>query len=77
MKFQYEFLVIRKVVLELTTPKWAQWFNHNRLLDPVGFIPQTEAEAQIIGSLQGNFWVSDSPQTAFSQPGAIHKRVST
>ena len=22
--------------------KWAEWFNHRRLLDPIGFVPPAE-----------------------------------
>ena len=26
--------------------KWVAWFNNHRLLEPIGYIPPTEAEAQ-------------------------------
>ena len=29
--------------LELTTLEWASWFNHHRLLEPIGYIPPAEA----------------------------------
>ena len=31
--------------LELATLEWAAWFNHVRLLEPIGYIPPAEAEA--------------------------------
>jgi transposase InsO family protein len=31
--------------VELATLEWVSWFNHHRLLEPVGYIPPTEAEA--------------------------------
>jgi putative transposase len=31
--------------LELATLRWVDWFNHRRLLGPIGFIPPAEAEA--------------------------------
>lgn len=31
--------------LELETLKWVSWFNHQRLLEPIGYIPPAEAEA--------------------------------
>lgn len=31
--------------LELATLRWVNWFNHRRLLGPIGFIPPAEAEA--------------------------------
>lgn len=32
--------------VELATLNWVFWFNHQRLLGPIGYIPPTEAEAQ-------------------------------
>ena len=34
-----------KESLELATLEWVSWFNHHRLLGPVGYIPPAEAEA--------------------------------
>ena len=31
--------------LELATLQWVHWFNHDRLLEPIGHIPPAEAEA--------------------------------
>jgi len=31
--------------LELATLEWVSWFNHQRLLEPLGYIPPAEAEA--------------------------------
>lgn len=31
--------------VELATLEWVSWFNHHRLLGPIGFIPPAEAEA--------------------------------
>ena len=25
--------------------RWVSWFNHHRLLEPIGYIPSAEAEA--------------------------------
>lgn len=33
-----------KESLELATLEWVSWFNHHRLLDPIGYIPPAEAE---------------------------------
>ena len=35
-----------KASLELATLEWVHWFNHHRLLEPLGYIPPAEAEAQ-------------------------------
>jgi putative transposase len=31
--------------VELATLQWVHWFNHQRLLEPIGYIPPAEAEA--------------------------------
>ena len=31
--------------VELATLEWVYWFNHQRLLEPIGYIPPAEAEA--------------------------------
>lgn len=30
--------------MELATLEWVSWFNHHRLLEPIGYIPPAEAE---------------------------------
>ena len=37
-----------KEAVELATLEWVAWFNHHRLLGPIGCIPPVEAEA--------NYW---------------------
>lgn len=34
-----------KESVELATLEWVAWFNHHRLLEPLGYIPPAEAEA--------------------------------
>jgi transposase InsO family protein len=34
-----------KEAVELATLDWVHWFNHHRLLEPIGYIPPAEAEA--------------------------------
>jgi transposase InsO family protein len=34
-----------KESVELATLEWVSWFNHHRLLQPIGYIPPAEAEA--------------------------------
>jgi putative transposase len=31
--------------VEFATLEWVDWFNHRRLLEPIGNIPPAEAEA--------------------------------
>ena len=33
-----------KAAVELATLEWVAWFNHQRLLEPIGYIPPAEAE---------------------------------
>lgn len=39
--------------LELATLEWVAWFNHHRLLEPIGYIPPAEAEANYYRQLPG------------------------
>jgi transposase InsO family protein len=34
-----------KEAVEFATLEWVAWFNHHRLLEPIGYIPPAEAEA--------------------------------
>ena len=34
-----------KESVEMATLEWVAWFNHHRLLEPIGYIPPAEAEA--------------------------------
>lgn len=34
-----------KEAVEFATLEWVYWFNHHRLLEPIGYIPPAEAEA--------------------------------
>ena len=34
-----------RAAVELATLEWVCWFNHQRLLEPIGYIPPAEAEA--------------------------------
>jgi putative transposase len=45
--------------VELATLQWVSWFNRHRLLEPIGYIPPAEAEA--------NYWLQrQGPATAAS-----------
>lgn len=39
--------------VELATLEWVAWFNHHRLLEPIGYIPPAEAEANYSRQLPG------------------------
>jgi transposase InsO family protein len=38
-----------KESVELATLEWVSWFNHHRLLEPLGYSPPAEAEANYYG----------------------------
>ena len=38
--------------VEYATLKWTDWFNNRRLLEPIGNIPPTEAEANYYAALE-------------------------
>jgi transposase InsO family protein len=42
-----------KAAVELATLEWVSWFNHHRLLEPIGYIPPAEAEANYHRQLAG------------------------
>ena len=46
--------------VELATLEWVSWFNHHRLLEPIGYIPPAEAEA--------NYWRQKSQVSATTKP---------
>jgi transposase InsO family protein len=38
--------------VEFATLEWVDWFNHRRLLEPIGSIPPAEAEARYYATLE-------------------------
>jgi transposase InsO family protein len=38
--------------VEFATLEWVDWFNHRRLLEPIGSIPPAEAEANFYAVLE-------------------------
>ena len=38
--------------VELATLEWVHWFNHHRLLEPIGYVPPAEAEADYYQQLK-------------------------
>ncbi|HMZ02538.1 MAG TPA: IS3 family transposase [Piscinibacter sp.] len=46
--------------VELATLEWVSWFNHHRLLEPIGYIPPAEAEA--------HYWRQQTQATTTAKP---------
>ena len=63
-----------KESLELATLVWVSWFNHHRLLRPIGYIPPAEAERTTTGNspVTSLLWWPDLNQSASSNPRVIH-----
>jgi len=38
--------------VEFATLEWVDWFNHPRILEPIGNIPPAEAEARFYAELE-------------------------
>ncbi|RQN39299.1 type VI secretion system ImpA family N-terminal domain-containing protein [Paraburkholderia tropica] len=47
-----------KESVELATLQWVAWFNHHRLMEPLGYIPPAEAEANYYRQLRNT---ADAP----------------
>ncbi|GAB3477268.1 hypothetical protein GCM10027398_32980 [Azotobacter salinestris] len=62
--------------VELATLEWVDWFNHRRLLEPIGNMPPAEAEAFTIDNLPSRPKRHDSHQRASRDPGAVQSCVS-
>ena len=45
--------------VELATLEWVSWFNHHRLLGPIGYIPPAEAEANYYRQLASQSSIVD------------------
>jgi putative transposase len=43
-----------KEAVELATLEWVAWFNHHRLLEPIGYVPPAEFEANYYRQLAGS-----------------------
>ncbi len=48
--------------VELATLEWVSWFNNRRLLEPIGYIPPAEAEA--------NYWRQHAPASSTTKLAA-------
>jgi transposase InsO family protein len=49
--------------VEFATLEWVDWFNNQRLLEPIGDIPPAELEALYNGLPRPNFSKADLPLT--------------
>ena len=60
--------------MELATLQWVSWFNHHRLLEPIGYIPPAEAEANYYRQLANQ--ASRRRSVAHVMRGGLHRTGS-
>lgn len=58
--------------VEFATPTWVDWFNHRRLLEPVGNILPVEPRNAIALCSTSRNGRRDSNEIASGRPGAVH-----
>ena len=63
-----------KASVELATLQWVSWFNHHRLLEPIGYIPPAEAEANYYRQLANQ--ASRRRSVAHVMRGGLHRTGS-
>ncbi len=59
--------------VELATLEWVDWFNQQRLLEPIGYIPPAAADANYYRqrASQAARWRHDLNPIASAKPGAV------
>jgi len=57
--------------VEFATLGWVDWFNHLRLLEPIGNIPPAEAEQRYYAMLDDVPVAANLSQSASGSPGAV------
>ncbi len=60
--------------VEFATLEWVDWFNHRRLLEPIGNIPPAEAEERYYACSTSRSSRRDSNEPASGKPGTLHRR---
>ena len=55
--------------VELATLEWVAWFNHHRLLEPIGYIPPAEAEENYWGQKRQAQVTTELAKSAALQEG--------
>lgn len=62
--------------VEYATLEWVDWFNHRRLLEPIGNIPPAETEEQYYVMTKQPTMQLNLNQTASGKPGAVQMSAS-
>ncbi len=51
--------------------EWVDWFNHRRLLEPIGNIPPAEAEARYVAAIDQVKIAAELHQPTSIEPGTV------
>jgi transposase InsO family protein len=63
--------------VELAVLAWVDWFNHRRLLEPIGHMPPAEAEKRHDAGLEAPALAAQHPNEIASKiPGAVQNQVT-
>jgi putative transposase len=62
--------------VEFATLDWVDWFNHRRLLEPIGYVPPAEYEAHYYEQLRGPATIEDGVAAGILQPAPTDDRRS-
>jgi putative transposase len=60
--------------VEFATLTWVDWFNTRRLLEPIGYVPPAEYEADYYAHLNGGAAIEDGGDQGILQPGPSDDR---
>jgi len=62
--------------VEFATLAWVDWFNHRRLLEPIGYVPPAEYEASYDAQLRAPDTMEDGVAAGILQPAPTDDRSS-
>ena len=60
--------------VEFATLTWVDWFNTRRLLEPIGYVPPAEYEADYYEQLNGRAAIEDADDPGILQLGPSENR---
>ena len=60
--------------VEFATLEWVDWFNTRRLLEPIGYVPPAEYEAQYYERLRVPDTIGEDVQPGVSEPASTNDR---
>jgi len=61
--------------VEMATLRWVDWYNNQRLFDPIGYIPPAEAEANYYAALENLDMAAGLNCTCLRKTGTLQPRA--